>query len=75
MRLNRLGWDHILATVAHNLCILHLHCGLVVNYVSCWMQNGGEAAEYLEMAAVKMGNNTHAADEIEWCLCQQDCLC
>jgi hypothetical protein len=39
------------------------------------MENGDETAEHLEMAAVKEGNHTHAAIDIDWRASQIDCLC
>ena len=39
------------------------------------METGDETAERLEMAAVKEGNHTLVADDIDWCLSQIDCLC
>jgi len=39
------------------------------------METGGETAERMEMAAVKEGNLTLAADDIDWCVSQIDCLC
>jgi len=38
------------------------------------MQNGEKTAEHLEMAAVKEGNHTHAADDIDWPDSQIDSL-
>jgi len=38
------------------------------------METGDKTAERLEMAAVKDGNRTLAAD-IDWCGSQIDCLC
>jgi hypothetical protein len=38
------------------------------------MENGDKTAERLEMAAVKNGNNTHAAVDIDWSAAQIDCL-
>jgi len=32
------------------------------------MENGDKTAERLEMAAVKEGNHTHAAVDIDWCV-------
>jgi hypothetical protein len=39
------------------------------------MENGDKAAERLAMAAVKEGNPTHAAVDIDWRASQIDCLC
>ena len=39
------------------------------------METGDKTAEQLEMAAVKEGNHTLAADDIDWCVAQNDCLC
>jgi len=39
------------------------------------MENGDKSAERLEMAAVKEGNHTHAAVDIDWRASQIDCLC
>ena len=39
------------------------------------MENGDKTAERLEMAAVKEGNHTHAAVDIDWRASQIDCLC
>ena len=39
------------------------------------MENGDKTAECLEMAAVQEGNHTPAADDIDWCVHQVDCLC
>ena len=39
------------------------------------METGDKTAEHLEMAAVKEGNRTLAADEVDWCVSQIDCLC
>jgi hypothetical protein len=39
------------------------------------MENGDETAEHLEMAAVKEGNHTHAAIDIDWRASQINCLC
>jgi hypothetical protein len=64
---NHLGEGHILATVAHSLDIISLHWWLVVNCcLSCTLENGNKTSEYLEMAAVKEGNNTNVADAIDW---------
>jgi len=38
------------------------------------MVTGDETAERLEMAAVEEGNRTLAADEIDWCISQIDCI-
>ena len=38
------------------------------------METGDKTAEHLEMAAVKEGKRTLAAD-IDWCGSQIDCLC
>jgi hypothetical protein len=37
--------------------------------------NGDKTAERVEMAAVKEGNYTHAAVDIDLCASQIDCLC
>ena len=34
-----------------------------------------KAAEHLEMATVQEGNHALAADDIDWCVYQIDCLC
>jgi len=39
------------------------------------METGDETAEHLEMAAVKEGNCTLAADDINWWISQIDCPC
>jgi hypothetical protein len=39
------------------------------------METGDKAAERLEMAAVKEGNSTLAADDIDWSVSQIDCHC
>jgi hypothetical protein len=39
------------------------------------METGDKTAERLEMAAVKEGNHTLGADDIDWCVFQIDCLC
>ena len=39
------------------------------------MANSCNAVEHLEMAAVKVGNHTHAMDAIDWCVSEMDCLC
>jgi len=39
------------------------------------METGDKTAERIEMAAVKQGNRTIVADNIEWCVPQIDCLC
>jgi len=39
------------------------------------METGDKTAERLQMAAVKEGNCTIAADDIDWCVSQIDCLC
>jgi hypothetical protein len=36
--------------------------------------NGDKTAERLEMAAVKEGNHTHAAVDIDWHASQMECL-
>jgi hypothetical protein len=74
-RHNHLGAGHILAKVAHNLHILVLCCWHVGNCVLFSMETGDKTAERREMAAVKEGNCTLAADDIDWCLSQIDCLC
>jgi len=38
------------------------------------METADRAAEHLEMAAVKEGNHTLAADDNDWCVSQIDCL-
>ena len=62
---NHLGGGHILATVAHNFDILGLCWWLVANCMSCGIESVDKTAERLEMAAVKAGNHTHAADDID----------
>jgi len=37
------------------------------------METGDKTVERLEMAAVKEGNHTLAADDIDWCVSQIDC--
>ena len=39
------------------------------------MESADKTAEHLEMAAVKAGNHTPAADDIDWLVSQLDCLC
>jgi len=39
------------------------------------MENGDQTAERLEMAAVKEGNHTHAAVDIDWLVSQIEFLC
>jgi len=39
------------------------------------MVSGDRTVEHLEMAAVKEGNCNLAADDIDWCVSQIDCLC
>jgi len=39
------------------------------------METSDKTAECLEMAAVKEGNRTLAADDIDWCVSQIECLC
>jgi len=39
------------------------------------METGDKTADRLEMAAVKEGNRTLAADDIDWCVSQTDYLC
>jgi hypothetical protein len=39
------------------------------------METGEKTAERLEMAAVKERHCTLAADDIDWCVSQIDCLC
>ena len=39
------------------------------------MENGDKTAERLEMAAVKEGNHTHVAVDIDLRLSYIDCLC
>jgi len=39
------------------------------------MENGDKTVERLEMAAVKEGNHTLAAVDIDWCVSYIDCLC
>jgi len=39
------------------------------------MESADKTAEHWEMAAVKKGNHTHAAVDIEWFVSQIDCLC
>jgi len=39
------------------------------------MENGDKTAERLEMAAVKEGNHTHAAADIDWHVSYINCLC
>ena len=65
-RHNRLGGGHILATVAHKLDVFGLCWWLVANcVVSYQMENGDETAERLELAAVKEGDHTHMAVDID----------
>jgi hypothetical protein len=63
---NHLGGCHILTTVADKLEFHSVHWWLVANCASCWIENGDTTGKHLEMAAVKMGNQTEAADDIEW---------
>jgi len=73
---NRLGAGHILATVAHHLDIYCLPWWLVANCcMSCSMENGDKTEKRLEMAAVKAGNHTHVAVDMDWRVSQIDCLC
>jgi len=37
------------------------------------MENRDKTAECVEIAAVKLGNHTHAADDIDWRVSQIDC--
>lgn len=60
-----LGGGYNLATVAHNFDNLGLRWCLVGNWVSCSMESADETAERLEMTAVKTGNHTHSADDID----------
>ena len=39
------------------------------------MENGDITGDHLAMAAVKEGNDTHMADDIDWRVSQIDCLC
>jgi len=39
------------------------------------METDDKTAEHLEMTAVKEGNHTLAADDIDWCVSLIDCLC
>jgi hypothetical protein len=38
------------------------------------MEISDKTAERLEMAAVKEGNRTLAAEDMDWCVSQIDCL-
>jgi len=38
------------------------------------METGDKTVERLEMAAVKEGNRTLVADDIDWCVSHNDCL-
>jgi len=46
-----------------------------VNWVSSGMETGDKTAERLEMAGVKEGIRTLAADDIDVNVSQIDCLC
>jgi len=61
---NRLGGNHMLATMAHISDILGLHQRLDVCLVSCWMGQGGWTGEHLEMVAAMAGNYTPVVDEL-----------
>jgi len=39
------------------------------------MENGNRVGEHLGMVAVKEGNHTQVADDIDWCVSQIDYLC
>jgi hypothetical protein len=39
------------------------------------METGDKAAERLKIDAVKEGTRDFAADDIDWCASQIDCLC
>lgn len=39
------------------------------------MENGDKHVEHLEIATVKEGNQTHSADDIDWCVSLINCLC
>jgi len=39
------------------------------------MESADKTAERLEMAAVKAGNYTHVAVDIDWFVSQMECLC
>jgi len=39
------------------------------------MENADKTAKHLQMAAVKKSNRTLAADDIDCCVSQIDCLC
>jgi len=43
--------------------------------MSCSMENVEKPAEHLQITAVKEGNHTHAADDINQCVSQIKCLC
>jgi len=73
---NCLGGGHFPPTVAHNLDIVHLQWWLVANCcVSRSMENGDHTAEHLGIGAVKEGNHTHAAVDIDCRVAQIDTLC
>ena len=74
-RHNHLDGRHILATVAHNVDILALRRRFVAKCVSCQMESADRTAERLEMTAVKVGNHSLAADDIDWFVSHIDHLC
>ena len=74
-RHNHLGGGHIFVPVAYILEICGGRWWLVSHCcVSCWMENCNQTVEHWGMAAVKEGNHTHAADDIDWCVSQIDSL-
>ena len=38
------------------------------------MECADKTAEHMEMVAVKAGNHTHVADDIDWCVSEMECL-
>jgi len=43
--------------------------------MSCGMENGGDTEEHLESTAVKVSNDTHGMDDIDWGVSKLDYLC
>jgi len=72
---NHLRGGHILAMVAHHLDILAMHWWLIPNCMSCGMESADKPAEHLDTFAVKVGNHTHVAVDIDWVVSQINCLC
>jgi hypothetical protein len=73
-RYHHLVGGDILANAADNFDILRLYWWLVANCVSCGMEDADNTVEHLEMAAVEVGNLTHAADGIDCFLSTIGCL-